>query len=100
MKLLSVFFGSSCSVSGEHIYCMEIQYLEFAMEFPPEVKSTIYFVMHFNRLGKWVKSRHRLSAEEAARQFVGQKYELVEAGKMEITLSGDPNRNSTSAFRR
>jgi hypothetical protein len=47
-------------------------------------RKTIYFVSYINRLGKRVQSRHRVSLEDAAIQFAGMDYRIVEAGKLEL----------------
>lgn len=63
---------------------------------------TIYFVLYTPAGGrkKPVKSRFRMTPDDAAKRYDGLEYELLEAGKIDIPDGLDVSSNSTSAFLR
>ncbi|MCC7713393.1 hypothetical protein [Janthinobacterium lividum] len=63
---------------------------------------TIYFVLYTppGARKKPLKSRFRMTPEDAAKRYAGMQYELVEAGKIDIPDGLDISSNSTSAFLR
>jgi hypothetical protein len=64
---------------------------------------SMYFIRYLDPISKkWVKTRWRMTEEDAAKRYEGQEYEVVQLGKEDRVVGYDPidfnKRNGFSRF--